>query len=89
MLCAGVRRIAVRRRAAWNEAHGGQAALLQRLLCQAQMTIMYGIEGATEYAERCGAHSLQRQPAHIRQHLCQEGGEARRRRAIYDAVVIR
>ena len=89
MLRAGVWRIAMRRRTAGNEAHSGKAALLQRLLREAQMSKMDRVESAAKDTDWYDAHSLQRQPADIRQHMSEIGRKARRRRTIYHAVVIR
>jgi hypothetical protein len=53
-----MRRIAVRWRAAGNEKHASQAALLQRFLRESQMPVVDGVEGAAEYAYGCDAHGL-------------------------------
>ena len=56
LLCAGVRRFAVRWGAAGNKMHGNQTALLQRLLRQTQMPVVDRVEGAAEDADGCDAH---------------------------------
>ena len=69
---AGMSCITVRWRTARNEMDSSHAALFQRFLRQAQVSVVDRVEGSAENTDGCDAyiaHSLQRQPAHVRQHL--------------------
>ena len=56
LLRAGMGRITVRWRAAWNEKHAAQTALLQRFLRQTQVSVVDGVKSAAKYSDRCDAH---------------------------------
>ena len=88
LMRTGIWRFAVGRCSSGNEKNGAQVALLYRFLRKAQMPVVDGVEGAAEYANGCDGYHLQRQPAHVSQHLSQVGGETRTCGAIYHAVVI-
>ena len=92
LLRTGMRCITVRWRTSRNEMDSSHAALFQRFLRQTQVSVVDRVEGSAEYTDGRDvyrAHSLQCQPAHVRQHLRQIGDETGTCCAVNHTVVIR